>query len=246
MNSARSTAVEVSLGDSHRAPPKRRLRPILIRLIAWHTQVDRDFPWRNPECSPFHVLIAEVLLRRTRGETVLPVWNELVSRYPTPERLSVATESEVADLLRELGLHRIRAAALVSIARQVVADGGRLRLDRTYLRGLPHVGRYSVGALLAMSGMANSVAIDRNVVRVFNRVFGTEMPVEVHKADWLWDSLTQAADGLSSKAVNLALVDFGALVCTPRSPKCPQCPIRRSCDYAVRLKVTAPGSGDSG
>lgn len=169
-------------------------------------------------------------MRKTRAESVLPVWTSLVASYGSAKTLAAADEHELAAHLRPLGLHRIRARALVALGRALAAWDGEPPADPERLARLPHVGRYAANAFLSVTGKADTVAVDANVVRVLNRAFGLPIPTEVHKADDLYAFLRTIVPPGRARQVNLALVDLGALVCRPSTPRCAECPCRSFCE----------------
>jgi len=178
-----------------------------------------------------------MLLRKTRAESVLPVWRDLLSRYPTATAMADAPEDELIRLLQPLGLHHIRARALRDVGRRLLLEcGGEVPLDAAYLETLPHVGRYGASALVALYGASPSPAVDANVVRILHRAFGFALPVEVHKADCLWDGLQAITPAGKARAVNLALVDLGALICQPRAPRCEICPGQSYCAFGRQTR----------
>lgn len=171
-----------------------------------------------------------MLLRKTRAEAAEPVIKELFACYPTLVSLAEADPEDLTKMLRPIGLHRIRAEAIKRVARTLVDDhGGKVPCDLETLQALPHVGRYAANAVLCFAFGLPTPIVDSNVVRLFNRLFGTERPVEVHKADGLWDFAKKLLPKDKPREFNWALLDLAATVCTPRKPTCAICPVVRYC-----------------
>lgn len=201
-------------------------------LLKWSYSHRRDFYWRKPGIPPFHVLVAEMLLRKTRASAVEKTIATLLGEYPTPGKMAQAGVEKVGKHIRPLGLHRIRGQALVAVSKEIVEQhGGKVHPDYSALLSLPHVGRYTANAVLCTAFGERCPMVDVNVVRVFNRVFGLPIPTEIHKAEDLW-SFAEKLLPNDARSFNWALMDLGALICLHRSPKCPACPLKDLCKYA--------------
>jgi A/G-specific adenine glycosylase len=192
----------------------------------------RDFAWRSWK-DRYRLLVAEVLLRQTRAETVAAFIPTFLRRYPTPKRLSLAREPEIARLIRPLGFARQRARQLRALAGQLVQSQSTLRLDQ--LRDLPGIGPYSAGMVAAATGTI-AAAVDTNVARVVCRVFGVEPShAEARKSKNVWEiALEVVAVGDSPAEITWAMLDLAALLCSQRRPQCSRCPLAaRLCVYAA-------------
>jgi A/G-specific adenine glycosylase len=222
-------------------------------LLAWFDRNRRPFLWRRRRVTPWQVLVSEFFLRKTGAAKVDPVIRELLRRAPTPAAMARVRRREIARIIHPLGLQNIRARAIHEIAKTLVADhGGRVPRDPEALRALPHVGRYMVNAIRTVGFRDPQPLVDANIMRILHRVFGLPEAVEIHKADALWDAAARLLprrpaaelrddegraelrdDDVRERGrdLNWALVDFGALVCTARAPRCPECPIRGMCLY---------------
>lgn len=200
-------------------------------LLEWHSTAGRAFPWRQG-VDPWRVLMAEVCLRRTRADQVVPVFGALSRIAPTPEAM-VARPSDVLEAMRSLGLEW-RARNMLAIAEAVVErHGGRVPDSEEALLSLPGVGQYVARAVLAFGFGRRAVIIDTNTARIVSRVRG-------RGAGRRWQlrlDLYRLAGGPGPDAnFSYALLDLGALVCRPQNPACPTCPVRRNCaTYAESL-----------
>jgi len=204
-----------------------RLRAALLR---WYRRNARDLPWRRTS-DPYAIWVAEVMLQQTQVATVEPYYRRFLERFPDPLSLSTAGEEEVLALWSGLGYYR-RARALHAGSRVVVErHDGRLPADAHALRELPGVGRYTAGAISSIAfGLAEPV-LDGNVRRVLARLFaidGRRVGPRVEERT-LWRIAEELARGPQPGDLNQALMELGALVCTPRAPDCPACPLWRRC-----------------
>lgn len=196
------------------------------RLTAWGAEHFRPFPWRQTQ-NRFHLLVAEMLLRRTSAVHAMGVWEGLIGRYPSAKVLAEAPIPELEAILRPAGLAHRRAVALRQMALHLVRHwDGEIPSSPSDLMAIPHVGRYAAYAVASFGfGLPFAVA-DVNVVRVLGRFTGRRMPKEGYRVPkWVWQVAERSGGG---PAFNYALLDLGALLCR-RTPRCGQCPLRPGC-----------------
>jgi DNA (cytosine-5)-methyltransferase 1 len=222
-------AIGGQLNEALSRPP-RRGRPrgsgasFREQLLEWHSRNTRSYPWRG-RVDPWHVLVAEMCLHRTRADQVRPVYEKLVRLAPTPAAM-VREADAVHAAMRSLGL-RWRADNVLAVARTLVDEwDGQVPDSELRLRTLPGVGDYVAQAVLAFGFGRRAVLVDTNTERITRRVRD-----RTEKRRWqLRLDLYQLAgrDGPDA-AFNYALLDFGALVCRARKPLCAECPVSRRC-----------------
>lgn len=208
-------------------------------LLAWYDAHARDLPWRRTR-DPYAVWVSEVMLQQTRVETVVPYYERFLARFPTVEALAAAAEEEVLAAWSGLGYYR-RARLLHAGVREVVArHGGRVPEDAAARRALPGVGAYTAGAIGSIAFDREEPLVDGNVARVLARVHGVGTPLG--RADTearLWAEAARLVRGPRPGALNQALMELGATVCTPRAPRCGACPIAARCEARARGDVEA-------
>jgi len=213
------------------------------RLLAWHeAQPPRNYPWRTEPRTPYRVWVAEVMLQQTRTETASPYYERFLARFPTVEALAAASMDDVLKAWEGLGYYA-RARNLHRAAQQVVAAGA---FPATYegWRALPGVGNYIAGAVLSLAYRQDVPAVDGNARRVLARLRAVEDDVTkavTHRRlraaqsgpQPRLDCVGLVAAGLlppgQAGAFNEALMDLGATVCTPRAPRCDECPWSSDC-----------------
>lgn len=209
-----------------------KIRWFRRRLKKWFSENRRDFPWRH-ERNPYEIFIAEIFLTRTRSENVVPVYNSFLQKYPTVETLVEAPLQEVARAMAPLGLD-FRAGQLHrSAERLVTLYDGIIPDTEKELLTLPGVGRYTANAVLATAFDRRAIVVDTNVVRILERFFGLEGRSEKSRDNYLWDAAGAIAPKQNLKEWNWALIDFGAMVCTP-NPRCLICPLQKHCDFFLK------------
>lgn len=206
---------------------ERRLRRFFVR---WYREHGRSFPWREPETTPFGILIAEMLLRQTRAEMVASIWPVLLDRYPSPESFSNADEAELLDLLVPLGLvtQRVEATKLVSIE-ICRRHAGRVPRSIPRLLELPHMGLYSAHAVACFAFNRRVPVVDGNVLRVLSRLTGVDYGRDNRRSPTAWDLAWRILPSRNAKLHNYGLLDFSAQVCKPIGAEHALCPIRAIC-----------------
>ncbi|MCC7387194.1 MAG: A/G-specific adenine glycosylase [Phycisphaerales bacterium] len=214
--------------------------PAIARsLIRWFRATARDLPWRDRPLGtrrdPYRVLVSELMLQQTQASRVAERFDRFLERFPTVGDLAAADEAEVLALWSGLGYYR-RARLLHGAARAIVgAHAGHFPDRAATLAGLPGVGRYTAGAVASLSFLERTPAVDANVLRVILRLEGRELsPSDPRATALCWaraGSLHEAAPRAreTPSLLNEALIELGAVVCTPRSPRCGGCPIAEHC-----------------
>jgi A/G-specific adenine glycosylase len=209
------------------APPLRRR--IRRRLLSWFEGARRDLPWRRDR-DPYRIWVSEVMLQQTTVAAVVPYFERFLSAFPTLRHLAAAAEQDVLRLWEGLGYYR-RARDLHRAARQLAADGdGTIPDDPDILRQLPGMGRYTVGAVLSQAFDRRLPVLEANSLRVLCRLFGrTDDPRRGPAQRWLWQVAEDLLPARRAGDFNQALMELGALVCTPAAPRCDECPLAADC-----------------
>lgn len=206
---------------------------LVAAVLDWYGRHARDLPWRHPDCSPWGVLVSEVMLQQTPVARVLPAWESWMARWPTPSGLAAASQADAVRAWDRLGYPR-RAKRLWECAREIVErHGGEVPSEADALRALPGIGEYTVAAVGAFAFGQRTVVVDTNVRRLLARVWLGRASAA--------PSLTRAERDLAAAVVPeepatasvwaVASMELGALVCTARSPRCEDCPLASSCAW---------------
>jgi A/G-specific adenine glycosylase len=198
-------------------------------LGRWGRSHRRSFPWRETD-DPFRVLVAEVLLQRSRGRTVASVYERLFERWPSANELARARVDSIAALIRPLGLVR-RASMLRSLARAVTELGGVPRTLQGLLE-LPGVGPYAANATLAVGFGQRVAVVDGVTARVYRRYFGLEGSVPASTDPDLWSLVREVTPHRNVREWNWAVLDLAAAICLPKIPRCDRCPLQTRCAWS--------------
>jgi A/G-specific adenine glycosylase len=204
-------------------------RPFRRPLMDWGRANRRSFPWRETD-DPFRILVAEVLLQRSRGKTVAKVYEKLFARWPDAASLSRARVDTIRAVIRPLGLTR-RAGTLKEMA-AVVGGLGEVPSTLDGLLALPGVGPYAAGATLAMAFGRRAPVVDGVTARVYRRYFGLDPAVPASSDPELWRVVVEASPARKTKEWNWAVLDLASSICLPRVPRCQECPLTGHCRWS--------------
>jgi A/G-specific adenine glycosylase len=211
------------------------LRPALARrLRSWFRRQARDLPWRRTR-DPYAIWVSEIMLQQTQVATVLPYFNRFLDALPTINALALASEQEVLRLWEGLGYYR-RARDLHRAARILRTEHrGHLPRDPAVLRTLPGFGRYTVGAVLSQAFDQRLPILEANSLRVLCRLLAyREDPRRGLGQRFLWHAAQTLLPHRHAGDFNQALMELGALVCTPQAPRCRECPLAEHCETHAR------------
>jgi A/G-specific adenine glycosylase len=207
-------------------------------LLRWGRANRRSFPWRATH-DPFLVLVAEVLLQRSRGKTVAKVFTELVKRWPTAEALSRARVESIRDVIRPLGLTR-RAETLKALASEI-ARRGDVPATIDGLIELPGVGRYAASATAAVAFRKRVATVDGVSARVYRRFFGLGDEIPAAGDRVLWEVVHDVTPRRAVREWNWAVLDLAATVCLPARPRCSECPLEAGCAASPARLISSDG-----
>ncbi len=198
-------------------------------LLSWYIKNRRDLPWRRTD-NPYYIWVSEIMLQQTQVNTVIPYYERFIDRFPDIRSLADADLETVIKLWEGLGYYaRIRN---FHRAAKTVADkwSGRVPDDWETFIALPGVGDYIASAVLSIAFAKSHAVVDGNVKRVFSRLYRVDAPVNAVASHGIYKSL--AVNLLCRKdpsAHNQAVMELGALICRPKNPNCPACPLNTCC-----------------
>ena len=222
-------------GVPRRFPVEEQNVPSALRaeirreLLNWYRKNRRALPWRD-DPSPYQVWVSEVMLQQTRVEVVRDYYARWMKTFPSLESLARASDDQVLSVWQGLGYYS-RARRLLAGARYVTREcGGELPAATDELQKIPGIGPYSAGAISSIAFGAPSPIVDGNVIRVLSRLFALQGdPGRAPLKTKLWALAAELVPEGSAADFNQGLMELGALVCTPSSPTCHACPLRKKC-----------------
>lgn len=215
-------------------PDDAKIKEFRKRLFEWYANNRRTFPWRDRKASPYEILIAEIMLQKTRAENIVKTYQHFIEKYPNPKTLSQTNVSELMELIKPLGLYRLRSKRLHEMGKAFVRMG-KIPSDSKGLESLLGIGPYILNAFLLAAFNKRLPVVDTNIRRVYERVFSVKSKRDPRRDKFIWEFAEKILPEKDYREFTWALLDFSALVCTKKSPKCPVCPVSKICDfYAVQ------------
>jgi A/G-specific adenine glycosylase len=199
------------------------------KIVEWYREYKRDLPWRQTN-DPYKIWVSEIILQQTRVIQGLPYYLKFIGQYPTVEALANAPEQEVLRLWQGLGYYT-RARNLHKCAKKVTETySGKFPNTALELRELPGIGDYTAAAIASIAFKQPVAVVDGNVFRVLSRVFGIDSPINTPSGKKLFSSLAgELVPETGPDLHNQAVMEFGAMFCTPTNPSCDQCFFRSKC-----------------
>lgn len=208
------------------------------RLRGWYEEHKRDLRWRHTR-DPYLIWLSETILQQTRVQQGAAYYDRFVEHYPTVKELAAASEEEILRLWQGLGYYS-RARNLHAAAREVMSRlGGRFPDQYDILRSLPGIGDYTAAAVSSIAANRPHAVVDGNVYRLYSRLFDLETPIDSSVGQRQFRELAhELLDPEHPGDYNQALMEFGALHCTPQSPRCEGCPLEEWCQARANHTVT--------
>src|SRR5579862_5396861 len=239
-----SEAVSVTVHKRDRSAPRKgktvadeifdglnahKIAELRERLLEWFHKYQRDLPWRRNK-DPYRIWLSEIMLQQTRVAAVIPFYERFLEHFPTIAALAAAPEAEVLRLWAGLGYYS-RARNLQRAAQEIVAKhGGEFPRTAEHALALPGIGSYTAAAILSIAFGSHHAVLDGNVARVIARLGAVHGDL---REGARWQRLQAAADSLLDRDApsdwNQAMMELGAMICTPKSPQCLLCPVAEFC-----------------
>jgi len=205
------------------------------KLLRWYRKNGRSLPWRDTS-DPYQILVSEIMLQQTQVDRVIPKYLEFLSKYPNFQALASARVSAVKKTWYPLG-YNARPVRLRNIARETIMRyGGKLPQGDGELQSFKGIGRYTAGAIRSFAFKKDVPIVDTNIRRVLVRVFLGKP--KLHPLDsQIWTLAEELLPKGKTYDFNQALMDFGACICSAKSPACLKCPMKNNCKANAKLKA---------
>ena len=206
-------------------------------LLEWHAANDRPLPWKG-EKNPYYIWLSEIILQQTRVEQGLPYFERFKENYPTVKDLAEAPEDEVMKMWEGLGYYS-RARNLHTTAKNISYNLDGIFPDSyDEILKLKGVGPYTAAAIASFAYNLPNAVVDGNVYRVLSRTFGIATPIDSTDGKKEFAKLAQECLDVNEPGVyNQAIMDFGAMHCTPKNPNCQSCPLSKKCSAFQENKI---------
>lgn len=201
------------------------------KILNWYKLEGRQFPWRNNSASNYVRIISEVLLQRTKAETVAKFFPGFINKYPSWKQLGMASELDLKEVLRPLGLYNQRGARLYRLAQEMKRRNGKFPATRSEVEEIPMMGQYITNAYELFVLNKSSPLLDVNMARVLERSFEPRKLADLRYDPHLQDLSKKVVEHEMSKEINWAILDFASKVCKARTPLCSSCILNTECSF---------------
>lgn len=198
-------------------------------ILQWFKQYGRTFYWRKKGLSNYQYIIAEILLQRTKAETIANFYSKFITEFPSWKALVEADIRCIENYLKPIGLYNQRSTKLKKLALEMVRRHGRLPKNRKDLESIPFMGQYIANAVELVIFNQPSPLVDVNMARVLERFFGERKLADIRYDPYLQALSYKVVEHEKAKKINWGILDFAALLCQARKPKCSICPVRSRC-----------------
>jgi A/G-specific adenine glycosylase len=210
---------------------KKNIGEFQHKLLSWFASSGRQFPWREEGLSEYQLVVVEILLQRTKAGTVAKFYDKFMVDYPNWGVLAEAELSSIETYLMPIGLYRQRAQRLQNLAKEMVRRNHRLPRDRAELENIPFFGQYMTNAIMLIIFNQPTPLVDVNMARVLERFFRRRKMADIRYDPYLQGLAQKVVNLPRSKELNWAVLDFAALVCKARNPRCSDCFLASKCTY---------------
>jgi len=215
---------------------KRSIEYFQENILEWFEINGRNFPWRKHGISNYKIIISEVLLQRTKAETIAKFYPTFLNKYPSWKSINKSRLSTLEKALIPIGLYRQRSVLLKDLAKEMVKFNGRLPKTKEEIQKLPFAGQYITNAILQYIYHKPAPLLDINMDRVLERYFGPRKLSDIRYDPYLQDLAWKVVKNKDAKKINWGILDFAALICKSHDPLCFGCKLRNSCRY-VKLTL---------
>lgn len=200
-------------------------------LLNWFEKNGRVFPWRKPNLTGYQVIISEILLQRTKASNIAIFFPYFIQKYPDWTALWEATENELKEVLKSIGLHNQKAKRLHQLSQEMARRKGSFPENRTEIDKMPMIGQYIANSYELFVRNKKVPLLDVNMVRLIERYFGPRRLSDIRYDPYIQKIAHLIVDVDDAIAMNWAVLDFAALVCKPNNPLCSECPLRINCKF---------------
>jgi A/G-specific adenine glycosylase len=199
------------------------------KLLKWYQDNGRTFLWRNKSATNYELIMSEVFLQRTKAETVSSFLPTFLKKYPSWKQLGKATEFELQEITKPLGLYKQRGSRLYKLSQELKKRKGRFPKERNQVAEIPMMGQYITNAYELYVLKKKSPLLDVNMARLIERFFGERKLADIRHDPYLQSLAYRVVNLEKSKELNWAILDYASLVCKKQKPNCPNCLIHRKC-----------------
>jgi A/G-specific adenine glycosylase len=238
----RSSARSRGFKNARTLPSVAEVGRFQAAILDWYPIHGREFPWRRSRLSPYKLIVTEILLQRTRAETVASFYDEFFRHFPSWSALAQASEAAIGIHLRPIGLWRRRAIGLSRLAGALAPRRGQVPRDRSKVEELPAVGQYIANAIKLLVHGQPAPLLDGGMARLLERHFGPRQLADIRYDPYLQTLAHDIVAHANSVELNWALLDIAAVICHRKQPACRLCPVQHTCRFNRLRRLDASGT----
>lgn len=201
------------------------------KIMKWYEENGRSFLWRKSSANNYQKIISEVLLQRTQATKVSKFFPSFVRKFPSWKRLGEASELELQEALKPIGLQKQRSSRIYRLAQEMKRRKGRFPQTRVEVENMPMMGQYITNAYELFILKKSSPLLDVNMGRVLERYFYPRKLADIRYDSYLQNLSKRVVDFPEKTQINWAILDFASLMCKKRKPNCSICPLYKECRY---------------
>lgn len=199
-------------------------------ILVWYKNHGRKFYWRQKKMSNYQYIITEILLQRTKAETVSKFYPQFITVYPNWKTIADSDVEKIEELIKPIGLYRQRSRKLILLAKEMVKRNQRLPKSREELESIPMMGQYISNAVELLIFKKPVPLVDVNMSRVLERFFGKRKLSDIRYDPYLQNLAYRVVNHARAKEINWGILDFAAIQCKPK-PICSSCELKKGCKY---------------
>lgn len=207
------------------------IRKFQVEILTWYDLNGRKFAWRRDGLSQYEIIIVEALLQRTKAETIALFFDGFIAKYPSWKSIATAPLQALELDLRPVGLYKQRAKRIQNMALEIINLNESLPLFRADLEKIPMFGQYIANAIELQIFNRKKPLLDVNMARVLERFFGPRLLSDIRYDPYLQNLAHSIVNHEKAKLINWGILDFAAIICKSRKPRCLICPVSNSCKY---------------
>ncbi|NTV46878.1 MAG: hypothetical protein HGB11_10255 [Chlorobiales bacterium] len=221
-------------------PVQSEIEYFQSKLLKWYRANGRDFPWRKKSIPIYQKVIAEVLLQRSRAETIAAFYPAFIARFPSWASLASTTEEEIAEILKPIGLWRRRSSTLLKLATEMKRNNGKFPRTREEIEALPGVGQYIANAVMMFAHGEPQALLDVNMARVLERYFRPRKLADIRYDPYLQHLAKFVINCEAYVSLNWAILDLASMICKARTMEHEKCCLRHRCRHFMTMNRELP------
>jgi A/G-specific adenine glycosylase len=203
------------------------------KIITWYSIYGRKFPWRKKSINNYQRIVSEVLLQRTKAESIEIFFPQFIKKYSSWQKLAKTSKKDLENSLKPIGLYKQRTEKLLKLAKEMEKRNSKFPKQKEKIEALPCMGQYITNAVMLFVHNIPSPLIDVNMARVLERFFGPRKLVDIRYDPYLQKLASLVVKHKKMREINWGILDFAAMVCKNKNPECEKCCLSKKCNFFI-------------